>query len=125
MTEQEKILIGFTNLYQKAKPIPFDLSWSDGIGHFQQAVYKSFDTRDVLLRAETPGHRRIMILVQTLGNVVLYDRYAPEDRRGNYIAFDSRDTCICNEESLRVLTLKRWDDFLHDYQLRMQTVQLA
>lgn len=125
MTEQEKILVSFTALFQEAKEVQFDFSWSDRAGHFQPAVCKSFGTRDVLLRAETPGHRRILILVQPLGNTVLYDRYVPSDKRRNYIAYDDSTTVLSNNEDERVMTLKIWDVFIKDYTLRKEVMALA
>jgi hypothetical protein len=91
MSDAEKVLLYFTQLYQQAPQIPFNFAWSDREGHFSDAAKFFFPYDKPIVASESPGHRRILMIRQgkaplyQLSTVVFYDRYSPEDKRKNFI----------------------------------------
>lgn len=65
--------------------IPFDIKWANGTGYFNGAV-----TADLGLKpgevaksvATAPDNRRIIIIGTCAGNVVLFERYTPNEKAG-------------------------------------------
>jgi len=76
----------FENAFSKIKnSIDFNREWSDGQGCFGPAVSHP-DFQKLLpgeiAKSESPGHRRMIMVGTVYGPAVIYERYMPNDRRG-------------------------------------------
>lgn len=73
--------------------IAFDPAWKNGTGYFDHAVEKDLGLRDGDLGRSTDEHGRRIILIGTMfGNVVLFERFAPDqDEDGERSSFIVRN----------------------------------
>lgn len=76
----------FENAFSKIKTaIEFNKEWSDGQGGFGPAIGHP-DLQSLcpgeIIKSETPGHRRMILIGTSYGPAVVYERYMPRDKRG-------------------------------------------
>ena len=86
----------FENTFTKIKRVlEFNKEWSDGQGGFGPAVSHS-DFQCLypgeIVKSETPGKRRMIIVGTTYGPAIIYERYMPRDKRGQVYYCDASTT---------------------------------
>lgn len=86
----------FENTFTKIKTVlEFNKEWSDGQGGFGPAVSHSDFQRlypGEIVKSETPGQRRMIIVGTTYGPAIIYERYMPRDKRGQDYYCDASTT---------------------------------
>jgi len=81
MSKQESFATVFDD--PNVESIEFKKEWSNGTGYFDFAVYGEHAPRVApgkVVKCMTPGNRRMIVVGTHLGNVVVFDRYADNDR---------------------------------------------
>ena len=62
--------------------IPFQKEWSNGTGYFDHAVKGEHAPKlrpGRIVKVESPGHRKMMLVGTPVGNVVVFSRYSDRD----------------------------------------------
>jgi hypothetical protein len=81
MSKQETFSAVFNDA--SVESIEFNSHWSNGTGYFDFAVYGEHAPRvppGKVVKCMTPGNRRMVVVGTHLGNVVVFDRYAGNER---------------------------------------------
>ena len=71
----------FDFAFNKAREIQFDKAWSNGTGYFDYATDSDVAPKVAnggMVKATTPGGRRILIIGTHIGNAVIFDRYTED-----------------------------------------------
>lgn len=85
-----KVLALFNRAYnQIAHDVEYDRKWSDGKGYHTpfSEHQNQFDQHEAgsVFRVLTPGDRRMIIVKTPYGAMLIYERYIPNDKRGQFL----------------------------------------
>lgn len=89
-TTQQSALAVFNRAWaQITMKIEYRREWSDGQGYHGPIIHhRDFQTLPVgaVLRSCSPGDRRLIIIKTQHGPMVVFERYMPDDKRGQHFA---------------------------------------
>lgn len=91
----------FTDAYERiTTSLPFDKEWSNGMSHFDKAIYGPNAPKLVygeMKKSATPGGRRIIFVGTRLGTVAVYDRFTENDGTSRRSVFYIDTTAAIDE----------------------------
>ena len=97
--ENSKIVNGSGLVFNKAwgeieKEIPFNDTWKNGTGYFDNAVSMVQLTAGSIAKSTDDKDRRIILIGTRWGTVVVFDRYTGQEEGGVYVTNSPRNKLL-------------------------------